>query len=134
MLDSDDQRVIIVRVGVQGIFFGENNVDPNPSYGIFRTTGGYDVRVKHLPYVSSSSNPKEAPHRNTSSNGVRYMVRDPVSHLQEENGDERVIIEDMTQVSFVEIHGGRQCTVQKVQVACVPPSREADALVGILQI
>lgn len=79
-----------------------------------------------------SSNPKEAPPRNTSSNGVRYMGRDSVSHLQAENGDERVIMEDVTQVIFVEIHGGCQCTVQKVQGACVPPSREADALVGIL--
>lgn len=63
-----------MRVDACGILFGENDVDPCHCNNVPRKSGGYNVHGEHLPCVSSSSGHGETHPRNTSANGVRYMM------------------------------------------------------------
>lgn len=67
---------------------------------VFPKPGGYDIRREHLLRVSSSSDSKDTLSGDTSNDGIGFLTKDLVSHIQK-NGDEKVRMKDLSQVSFI---------------------------------
>lgn len=65
---------------------------------------------------------RAAPPENISSNGVSYMMQDPFRHLHK-NGDARVRVKYIAQVSFISPRCRRHCIFKNIYGVRVPTTR-----------
>lgn len=74
MLNDDDQVIIVMRIDAKGILFEEINLHPFCSHDFYKKAGGYDILHYHLFHVSSSGGFRKTTPRNTSYNGVGFVM------------------------------------------------------------
>lgn len=111
LFHSDDQRIIIVRVDVEGLLLEEDDINPCFLLEASREVSGYHICYKHMPYVFPSRRFRVTSTKKTFGGGVYVVGYDFIGHLWGKM--EGVIVGVWHVLVLPGSHNGRHCTAQK---------------------